>query len=211
MLARSHTVTASPFRIVTTVLIAVAALLLGSQGTRAESTATRVILSHVPVISNWGPETANGVVVFSLDEGDVRADLVGLPVLDASQVYELWLVNSTSGERYSTVRFNAAADGQVTYIDQLLPQAIPDNGWDQVQITVEPEPDADPAPSGQIAIVGGVAGTSAEVAQFPPILPETGIADRHDGGVMALGIAAAAVVFLGLAVRGIRLKRGGAA
>jgi hypothetical protein len=201
----------SPIRITMTILTVAATLLLGGQVAHAESTATRVILSHVPVISNWGPETANGVVVYSLDEGDVRADLVGLPVLDASQVYELWLVNSSSGERFSTVRFNAATDGEVTYIDQLLPEAIPDYGWDQVQITVEPEPDADPAPSGQIAIVGGVAGTSAEVAQFPPILPETGVAARHDGGVMALGFGAAAVVFLGLAMRGTRLKSGGSA
>jgi hypothetical protein len=198
-------------RIVCIVAVIAVAALASFQSVYAESTATRVILSHVPVVSNWGPEGANGVVVYTLDEGDVRADLVGLPVLDAGQAYEMWLVNSGSGERYSMVRFNAAADGDVTYIDQLLPEAMPDKGWDQVQITVEPEPDTDPDASGLIAIVGGVAGTSAEAAQFPPILPETGTPVRHDGGVMLLGLVVAAFVFVGLSMRGLRLKRGGAA
>lgn len=142
----------------------------------AESPPHRVILSYVPVTSNWGPTDANGVALISYPEGDVRADLIGLPVLDDAQRYQMWLMNTASGERFALTRFNASPPGQVTYVDETLPAAIPEEGWDLVAITVEPEPDPDPAPSEQYAIVGSIPGTPAEIRQLPPELPQTGIA-----------------------------------
>jgi hypothetical protein len=187
-------------------VMAVALVLMVGSGraARAESEATRVILSYVPVVSNWGPVEANGVVVYSLAEGDVRADLVGLPVLGDDERYELWLGSSATGEHYPLTRFNAVSSG-TTFVDALLPEAIPDAGWDEVYVTVEPEPDDDPAPSGAYAIVGGVPGTVAESQQFPPVMPETGEAAPVDHSLKL--VIAASLVGSGLIVSGLALVR----
>jgi hypothetical protein len=178
-------------------LLAIAGTLLSVASAGAEAQPTRVILSYVPTISTWGPNTANGVVVYTLEEGDVRADLLGLPVLGSDESYELWLVNTVTGDQLSLVRFNAVADTQTTFIDHLLAEPIPDIDWDQVRVTVEPEPDADSAPDSRIALVGSVPGTAAEVTQYPEILPETGVAASSSSwltitiaaGLMTLGTA----------------------
>ncbi len=145
-----------------------------STAVHAEAQAVRVILSYVPIISNWGPPDASGVVLITYSEGDVRADLVGLPQLADDESYEMWLMHSESGEMHSLARFTAPADGAVTYVDQLLPEAIPDRGWDYVLISVEPEPDPDPAADPRRTITGAIPGTAAEGEQFPPLLPQTG-------------------------------------
>lgn len=192
---------------VTAFVFAVLLAIMPGRHALAESESTRVILSHVPVVSNWGPADANGVVVYSLAEADVRADLVGLPVLGNDEQYELWLGNSATGERYSLTRFNAASDG-TTFIDALLPESIPDTGWDEVHVTVEPEPDDDPTPSGVTAIVGGVPGTVAETQQFPPVMPETG----EPNSVTTVNsspqkLIVATLIGLGLLVSGLALLR----
>jgi hypothetical protein len=174
----------------------------------AEASATRVILSYVPVVSNWGPTDANGVVEYTLSEGDVRADLLGLAQLDANQTYELWLQNTSTGEMYGLARFNPAPEGQTTFVDATLPGVIPDSGWDRVLLTVEPEPDDDPAASATIAIAGNVPGTPAELQQFPPILPETGEAPERATRGLSRGVEVAIVAAAGaLASAGVLMMR----
>lgn len=173
-----------------TFIVAVVALATATRA-GAEAGSTRIIVSWVPQVSSFGPETANGVVAYSLTEGDVRADLIGLPVLGDSERYELWLLNSSSGETFSLARFNASEDG-VTFIDKLLPEAIPDYGWDQAMVTVEPDPDTSASASGTIALIGPVPGTPAEIQQLPEVLPETGEAQSRDASpVVALLLAGA--------------------
>jgi hypothetical protein len=199
------------FRVVRWVALAlgaVAALVAGGVA-QAETEGTRVILSYVPVVSNWGPVEANGVVVYSLAEGDVRADFVGLPVLGDNERYELWLGKSDAEAVYSLARFNASISG-TTLIDALLPEAIPDDSWDELYLTVEPEPDDDALPSGTFSIVGGVPGTVAETQQFPPVMPETGQAGATEDDVAVastLVIAAGAAGVMALIVSAAVLAR----
>ncbi len=185
--------------------LAVALLMLGALGAAragAESPAYRVILSYVPTVSNWGPADANGVVMVSYAEGDVRADLVGLPPLGKGDRYAMWLRNSGTGESFLLARFDSAGQGSTTYVDQQLPDAIPDHGWDTVLVTVEPEPDRDPAPDARRVLVGSIPGTPAETTLFPPVLPQTGAAPSDLGA--ALPLLAVNVALLALLAQGRR-------
>lgn len=189
-------------------LLAAMIFAAGARWVAAEAASKRVILSYVPVISNWGPREANGVVLLSYAEGDVRADLVDLPPLGDSERYQLWLENATSREYFPVARFNARPN-QTTYLDVELSDPIPDRNWDYVVVTVEPEPDPSPAPEGRVAIVGSIPGTAAEVRVFPAALPKTGyVAGRLNAQAAAM-LAANAVVVVALVIRR-RLRRSGA-
>ncbi|MCS7051434.1 MAG: hypothetical protein NZL87_07455, partial [Thermomicrobium sp.] len=107
--------------------------------THAEAYPVRVILSHVPTVSTWGPAQATGVALITFSEGDVRADFVDLPPLESTDRYALWLVRSDTGESYLLGKFDAKPL-PVTHVDLLLPEPIPESGWDTVLVTVEPEP-----------------------------------------------------------------------
>lgn len=180
------------------VLLAAALLLTTALGAAAESFPTRVIVSHVPTMATWGPADANGVVLVNLEEGDVRADLVGLPALGEDERYQLWLMSSTTGETYPLARFTADGDGATTYVDHLLPAAIPDRGWDVVLVTVEPEPDPDPAPDPRRVLFGSFPGTPAEAQQFPPTLPQTGAAPDGPARGTPLSLAVSFALLAGL-------------
>jgi len=189
-------------------LLAVALVAAPAPHAAAESFPTRVIVSHVPTMASWGPADANGVVLVNLEEADIRADLLGLPALPSNERYQLWLMNSTTGETYPLARFTAV-EGSTTYVDQLLPEPIPDRGWDFVMVTVEPEPDPDPGPDARRVLVGSFPGTPAEVQQFPPTLPQTGPApqDTAPSVPLALGANAALLVGLGALRRARRQRR----
>ena len=193
------------------ILRAIAALLLALGGLvasagvlSAEALPVRVILSHVPVMTTWGPPDANGVVMLVLEEGDVRADLVGLPPLGESERYELWLLQSQSGETRSLGRFAVERDTPVTYVDFLLPEPIPDLGWDIVMVTVEPEPDPEPAvPDPRRVLVGAFPGTPIELQLVPPALPKTGGGVANPPLQWAALLGTNAVLLIGL----LRLRR----
>ncbi len=144
-----------------------------AERSRAEAFPVRVILSHVPIVSTWGPPQATGVALITFSEGDVRADFVDLPVLDGKDRYALWLVRSSTGEAYLLGKFDAK-QLPVTHVDLLLPEPIPDSGWDTVLVTVEPEPDPDPAPDARRVLIGALPGTPVEMELLPPKLPQTG-------------------------------------
>jgi len=101
----------------------------------AEAFPVRVILSHVPTVSTFGPPQATGVALITFSEGDVRADFVDLPVLDSRDRYALWLRRSDTGETLLLGKFDASSL-PVTHVDLLLPEPIPESGWDTVLVTV---------------------------------------------------------------------------
>uniref|UniRef100_A0A831T8V2 Anti-sigma K factor RskA C-terminal domain-containing protein n=1 Tax=Thermorudis peleae TaxID=1382356 RepID=A0A831T8V2_9BACT len=190
-------------RVLAALLLALGGLVAGNMGAGAEALPVRVILSHVPVMTTWGPPDANGVVMLVLEEGDIRADLVGLPPLGGNERYELWLLQSQSGETRSLGRFSVERDTPVTHVDFLLPEPIPDLGWDIVLVTVEPEPDPDPAtPDPRRVLVGALPGTPIELQLVPPVLPKTGEGATLPGQWAGL-VGANTVLLLGL----LRLRR----
>ncbi|MCM8749327.1 anti-sigma factor [Thermomicrobiaceae bacterium CFH 74404] len=190
-------------RVLAALLLALGGLVAGNMGAGAEALPVRVILSHVPVMTTWGPPDANGVVMLVLEEGDIRADLVGLPPLGGNERYELWLLQSQSGETRSLGRFSVERDTPVTHVDFLLPEPIPDLGWDIVLVTVEPEPDPDPAtPDPRRVLVGAFPGTPIELQLVPPVLPKTGEGATLPGQWAGL-VGANTVLLLGL----LRLRR----
>ena len=190
-------------RVLAALLLALGGLVAGNMRAGAEALPVRVILSHVPVMTTWGPPDANGVVMLVLEEGDIRADLVGLPPLGGNERYELWLLQSQSGETRSLGRFSVERDTPVTHVDFLLPEPIPDLGWDIVLVTVEPEPDPDPAtPDPRRVLVGAFPGTPIELQLVPPALPKTGEGATLPGQWAGL-VGANTVLLLGL----LRLRR----
>jgi len=186
-------------RALAALLVTLVALLTRPPVVEAEASPIRVILSHIPIMTTWGPPNTTGVVMLVLEEGDVRADLVGLPALGDDQRYELWLVQSDSGQTYSLGRFAIPAETPVTHVDFLLAEPVPDRGWDMVMVTVEPEPDAEPAsPDPRRVLVGAFPGTPAELRLLPPALPQTGGA-RVEHAPQWAGLAAAnAILLVGL-------------
>jgi len=140
----------------------------------AEALPTRVIVSHVPTLTTWGPPTANGVVMVTLSEGDVRADFAGLASLPNGQRYGLWLLRSKDNQAFWLGSFTQPDGQPLAHVDILLPQPIPDAGWDIVLVTVESS-DHPPAPSGQRVLIGAFPGTPPELSMLPPALPKTGM------------------------------------
>lgn len=163
-----------------------------------------VELSYID-LSNWGPQDATGLAELIFAEGIVRVSAEGLPPL-TNQRYQGWLVNSEVGDAISVGRFNADADGRVSFQGTLPP--ISDFGFDLFILTVEPEPDDAPQPSpdrsiggyfsliGQPEADGAVEGGAGGSSAAPSELPNTGDALWTQdlvrfaalAGVMALSI-----------------------
>jgi len=155
-------------------LAVLSALVVAPAVVSAEALPTRVIVSHVPTLTTWGPPTANGVVMVTLSEGDVRADFAGLAPLPNGQRYGLWLLRSKDNQAFWLGSF-LQPDGQpLAHVDILLPQPIPDAGWDIVLVTVETS-DHPTTPSGQRVLIGAFPGTPPELSMLPPALPKTGM------------------------------------
>ncbi len=191
------------------------ASLLGARSpARANGVPTDVQLSYIK-LSNWGPQDATGTAQLMFSEGLVNLTAQGLTPLSNEQ-YQGWLVNSQTGDAITFGRFNAAADGSVTYQGKLPP--LSNFGFDLVILTVEPQPDDAPQPTAQRSIGGyfsligqtspdgssasdAGAGTSGSGSlQSPGQLPNTGdptlVTDIARVGVL-LGIMGLSV-FVGL-------------
>lgn len=168
-----------------------------------------VQLSYID-LSNSGPRDATGTAELVLAEGLVRLQAVGLPALTGKR-YQGWLVNSQGGDAVSIGRFNADASGRVAYNGTLPP--IADFGFDLVILTIEPEPDTAPQPSGERSIGGyfslvgqrAADGSRGEAASGAPgRLPNTGDAGLAGDLVRMTALLGA----MGLSVFvGVRLAR----
>ncbi len=163
--------------IATATLLAVLGPFAGTA--RSNGVPTLVDLTYID-LSNSGPETATGVAELIFAEGIVRVDAEGLPTL-SGELYQGWLVNSEAGDAIAAGRFNADADGMVSYQGTLPP--IAEFGFDLFILTIEPQPDDAPQPTEQRSIGGyftligvpGPDGSDAETAlNQPGELPATG-------------------------------------
>lgn len=157
----------------------------------------QIILSYLPNVSNTGTTSAAGIAEVVMAEGEARVEATGLPRLDPPQHYHAWLIKSTSNEAYPLGSFNTAFVSQVARLDQVLPEAIPNTGWDLFLITIEDV--ANPTqPSQRHSIAGRLpdAPTTVQPAQLPntggvPAQPASGF--RADWTVVA-GLGALMVV-----------------
>ncbi len=164
----------------------------GGAVARANGVPTIVELAYLDGLSTWGPEDATGELEISFAEGYARLRTFGLPEL-LGRVYQGWIVNSESYDAISVGRFNANAEDEIAF-EGALP-TITEFGFDLFIITVEPDPDDAPQPTGDRSIGGrfslvgpdpndstsavditsGAGATSgAGTAQQPGQLPATG-------------------------------------
>ncbi len=128
----------------------------------------QIVLAYLPNISNTGSQTATGVAELVLAEGEARARATGLARLDPPQRYAAWLVNGSTNEFYALGQFNTAYTTGVATLDRVLPDAIPDKGWNLFLITVEDGPNpTQPSPRHSIAGFFPAAGTPPQPNQLP--------------------------------------------
>ena len=129
---------------------------------RANGVPTFVDLRYIEGLSNWGPEDATGRLELSFAEGYAKVRATRLPQLERER-YQGWLVNSQTNAAVSAGRFNADASGNA-FLDGTLP-LITDFGFDLFILTVEPEPDDAPQPTGRRTIGGRFALASSHEGQ----------------------------------------------
>ena len=88
-----------------------------------------------------------------MPEGEVRVTAADLPRLDGDGQYVAWVVNSETNQFQRVGAFNSAqSDGAVHY-ENVLPDAIPNNNWNLLLLTVEDDANAD-HPSADHSIAG---------------------------------------------------------
>ncbi len=179
-------------------LVAASLALLPAGHARANGVPLLVPLAYVEGLSNWGPREASGTLELALGEGYAKVDAAGLQRLDR-QRYQGWLVNSQSNDAISVGTFNAAASGTVAYRGAL--PATVNFGFDLFIITVEPDPDDAPQPTGQrsiggrFSLVGQRPGDGAPAGEVqlggPRQLPNTGDGTL-DSDLVRVGVLLAA-------------------
>ncbi len=203
-------------------LLAAAAVLAGAllvaAPVRANGVPQLVELKYLPGLSNYGPQTAEGVAEFSYSEGYLVLEATGLEPL-AGAYYQVWLVRSTVNDALSIGTFNAAADGSVHFSTQLPP--IVDYSYDLIILTIEADPDDSPVARDERSIGGfftavapadvsppaadtqRAAGAGGATLGGPATLPDTGDADYLDAvrrGMFAGGGLAAAMGIVGISI-----------
>lgn len=146
-------------------------LLLGGFGVaEANGSPRRVVLTYLPEVSSWGPQGATGIAEVVMAEGEVRLTAVGLPTLDG-EVYTAWLLNSKTNQALELGQFNSDAQSEAR-LQAVLPEAIPDAGWDLLLVTVEKSGEKLAGPGPRRAIAGFL--TEPGQAAAPQQLPRTG-------------------------------------
>jgi hypothetical protein len=162
-------------------MLAVATLAMSAlapRPARANGVPIRVPLTYLSGLSNWGPPEARGEAELSFSEALIRVDVRGLPALK-NESYQLWLGKSGTNKATVAGSFTVAADGVGGYTGKLT--AMEGYDYDLVLITVEPSPDADPAPTAKRSIGGfftpikkqdSPGGIASDVQ--PAALPNTG-------------------------------------
>ena len=177
---------------------------------RANGTPIRIVLWYVVGVSSWGPQNATGVAELVTGEGEIRLTATGLPNVPGEQ-YQLWIINTGTGERMSLGSFKPA-EGGVAKLDLVLKDPIPDKEWDLMLVSVEPEASQPSEPSDKRSIAGRVPeGGDARPGQLPNTGAEivTAAPATTAGGssVPFQNLAIAVAVGLGLGLIGFGLGR----
>jgi hypothetical protein len=129
-----------------------------------------VTLSYLNGVSNWGPTGAAGVAEIVGREGEVRLTATGLPRLTGERYY-LWILDTRTTDRFALGAFNATEAG-VGRLDLVLSDAVPDESWDLLMVTVEAEGPQPKEPGTRHSIAGRIpphdpTGGSAKPAELP--------------------------------------------
>jgi hypothetical protein len=152
--------------------------ILAPRPARANGVPIRVPLTYLSGLSNWGPPEARGEAELSFSEALIRVDVQGLPALK-NESYQLWLGKSGTNKATPAGSFTVAADGVGGYTGKLT--SLDGYDYDLILLTVEPSPDADPAPTAKRSIGGfftpikkqeSAGGVASDVQ--PAALPNTG-------------------------------------
>jgi hypothetical protein len=153
-------------------LAAIAATLLWGRIALADAAPIQLVLVYLPNVSNTGSSKATGIAELVMTEGEVRIKVAGLSRLDGDQQYVAWLLNSHSNAYQRLgAGFNTAASTGAADHETVLPDAIPDDAWNLLLLTIEDSADAD-APSTRHSIAGVF--PSPDNAPLPVALPNTG-------------------------------------
>ena len=117
---------------------------------RGNGAPVSLYLSWLPGISNWtNARAATGSAIVSVSLGELKLEVEGLEHLVTGQ-YEVWLVTEDMKQMVSMGRFNSDMLDQAKY--DAVREDVPANDYRYLLISVEPEPDSDPASSGDWAI-----------------------------------------------------------
>lgn len=157
-------------RVVFPLAVLVAALILAHTAL-ADAAPVQLVLLYMPNVSNTGSTQASGVAELVPSEGEVRIQAANLPRLDGDQQYAAWVLNTNSNAFQKLGTFNTAqSTGAIDY-ETVEQDAIPENGWNLLLITVENSANTD-HPSNHHSIAGTF--PSADNQALPEILPNTG-------------------------------------
>lgn len=125
----------------------------------------QIFLNYLPEISNTGPTDSSGQARLSIDEAWVEVKIERMPVLQGER-YEAWLAPAEGGEMISLGKFNAEADGRVDYYAQL--DDLPDLDYRLFVLSVEPEPDPNPAADSRRSLGGFFPNLELQIVSGPP-------------------------------------------
>lgn len=197
--------------------LCILAVLVLAVPVKANGAPKKIFLNYLPEYSNYGPTDATGVALISIGEAWIDLQAEGLPQL-SGQLYEAWLVKAATDEMLSLGKFNAGVDGRVAYYKEL--DQIPEVEYRYFVITVEPDPDSNPAaetrrsiagvfPTSELQVVTGTPTPTlvpgiTPTPSAPATLPVTGsvILDLAiwslGAGVLVLGLGLSVIGFRGL-------------
>lgn len=192
--------------------VVIATLLLTSSGL-ADATPVQLVLRYLPDVSNTGTPAASGIAELVLPEGEVRISAANLPRLEGDDQYVAWVVNTETNHFQRVGAFNTAQSTGAVHYENVLPDAIPNNHWNLLLVTVE-DGAAPVKPSSRHSIAGVFPG--ANDAPLPGVLPNTGggpdgyvpAVDTRPDWPVAAGLAAltGAVTFSAGYVAGFRRR-----
>jgi hypothetical protein len=137
----------------------------------ADATPVELVLLYMPNVSNTGTTAASGIAELVMQEGEFRLESADLPRLEDDGQYVAWVVNTGTNEFQRLGAFNTAESTGAVRYENILPDAIPNNGWDLLLVTVENSATPE-RPSNKHSIAGVFPGPDNQ--PLPEVLPNTG-------------------------------------
>jgi hypothetical protein len=182
-----------------------------AHGVLADATPIELVLLYMPNVSNTGTQSASGIAELVMPEGEVRITAADLPHLDGDKQYVGWVVNTETNQFQRLGAFNASESTGAVHYENVLADAIPNNHWNLLLVTLEDS--AQPAkPSSKHSIAGVF--PRADNEPLPGVLPNTGGADPYDlpapnrpDWLSMLGLAALTSTVAGAAGYRLGLKK----
>ena len=143
-----------------------------------------------------------------MPEGEVRITAADLPRLDGDEQYVAWVVNSETNQFQRVGASTRLQDTAAVHYENVLPDAIPEQHWNLLLVTVEDSADAD-QPERQAQHRGRLPARRQRAAAG--LLPNTG-GDATPSGVTLASESATRADWLSTAgLAALTLTLGGAA